>query len=97
MSFPCLQTVVDIATLAGATGIALGQDTGALFATCLLYLHHTLCTCVTACLQTVVDIATLTGAAGIALGQDTGALFANDDALAASLDAASRRAGALAS
>lgn len=48
-------------------------------------------------LQTVVDIATLTGAAGIALGQDTGALFANDDALAASLDAASRRAGALAS
>ncbi|WIA22459.1 hypothetical protein OEZ85_004757 [Tetradesmus obliquus] len=42
---------------------------------------------------TVVDIATLTGAAGIALGQDTGALFANDDALAASLDAASRRAG----
>ncbi|KAI8465780.1 MAG: peptidase M17, leucyl aminopeptidase [Monoraphidium minutum] len=43
--------------------------------------------------QVIVDIATLTGAAGVALGQDTGALFSNDDGLAASLDAASRKTG----
>lgn len=28
----CVQSVVDIATLTGAAGIALGQDTGAMFA-----------------------------------------------------------------
>jgi hypothetical protein len=32
--YSALQTVIDIATLTGAAGIALGQDTGALFANC---------------------------------------------------------------
>ncbi|CAI9409430.1 leucyl aminopeptidase [Nocardioides sp. T2.26MG-1] len=41
----------------------------------------------------VVDVATLTGAMKVALGQQVGGFFANDDALAASLQAAAERAG----
>jgi leucyl aminopeptidase len=41
----------------------------------------------------VVDVATLTGAVKVALGQQVGGLFANDDTLAAALDAAGARAG----
>ena len=39
----------------------------------------------------IVDFATLTGAARVALGPDLPAMFANDDALAAELEAAARR------
>lgn len=50
-----LQTVVDIATLTGAAGVALGQDTAALFAN-------------TDCLAAAVDGASrLTGASGLPL------------------------------
>ncbi len=41
----------------------------------------------------LIDVATLTGAMKVALGQSVGGLFANDDALAASLDAAGARSG----
>ncbi len=41
----------------------------------------------------VVDIATLTGAGKVALGMTLGALFANDESLAAELDAAGTAAG----
>ena len=41
--------------------------------------------------ELILDFATLTGAARIALGPDLPALFANDDELAADLEAASRR------
>ena len=41
--------------------------------------------------ELIIDFATLTGAARIALGPDLPALFANDDDLAADLEAASRR------
>ena len=41
----------------------------------------------------IVDVATLTGAAKVALGNDIGALFANDDDLAARVEAAGRAAG----
>ena len=39
----------------------------------------------------IVDVATLTGAMKVALGQQTGGFFANDDGLAARLDAAGAR------
>jgi leucyl aminopeptidase len=42
---------------------------------------------------TVVDLATLTGAMIISLGNEYGGLFANDDALAANLDAAGKTSG----
>lgn len=41
----------------------------------------------------LVDIATLTGGIKVALGQHVGGLFANDDGLAARLDASGARAG----
>lgn len=41
----------------------------------------------------VVDVATLTGSIQIALGSKIGGLFCNDEALAAELEAAARRAG----
>ena len=41
----------------------------------------------------LVDIATLTGAMKVALGEHVAGLFANDDALAAQLDAAGARSG----
>lgn len=41
----------------------------------------------------IVDIATLTGAIKVALGQELGGLFANNDQLAAALDAAGAEAG----
>ena len=41
----------------------------------------------------VIDFATLTGAARVALGPDLPAMFANDDALAADLESASRTVG----
>ena len=41
----------------------------------------------------LVDVATLTGAIKVALGQRIGGFFANDDALAAHLDAAGAAAG----
>ena len=40
--------------------------------------------------ELIIDFATLTGAARVALGPDLPALFANDDALAADLDAAGK-------
>ena len=42
--------------------------------------------------ELILDFATLTGAARIALGPDLPAMFANDDALAAALEGASREA-----
>jgi leucyl aminopeptidase len=41
----------------------------------------------------IIDVATLTGAQSIALGDEVGALYASNDALAASLVAASERSG----
>lgn len=41
----------------------------------------------------MVDIATLTGGIGVALGKGHSGLFSNDDALAATVDAAGRRRG----
>jgi leucyl aminopeptidase len=41
----------------------------------------------------IIDVATLTGAQSIALGDEVGALYASNDALAASLEAASERSG----
>lgn len=43
--------------------------------------------------RTIVDLATLTGAMIISLGHEYGGLFANDDALAANLDAAGKTSG----
>ncbi len=43
--------------------------------------------------EAVVDVATLTGAVKVALGTDTFGFFANDDKLAAQLDAAAQVAG----
>jgi leucyl aminopeptidase len=41
--------------------------------------------------ELIIDFATLTGAARVALGPDLPAIFANDDELAASIEAAARR------
>jgi leucyl aminopeptidase len=41
----------------------------------------------------IVDLATLTGACVVALGDQIAGLFSNDDTLAATLDAAGKRAG----
>ncbi|CAH0497524.1 leucyl aminopeptidase [Novosphingobium sp. CECT 9465] len=43
--------------------------------------------------KTVIDLATLTGAIIISLGHEYGGMFSNDDALAASLDAAGKGSG----
>ncbi len=43
--------------------------------------------------KTVIDLATLTGAIIVSLGHEYGGMFANDDALAASLDAAGKTCG----
>ncbi|KPF92217.1 aminopeptidase [Novosphingobium sp. AAP83] len=42
---------------------------------------------------TIIDLATLTGAIIVSLGSEYGGMFANDDALAASLDAAGKTCG----
>ena len=43
--------------------------------------------------KTVIDLATLTGAIIVSLGHEYGGMFSNDDALAASLDAAGKGSG----
>lgn len=43
--------------------------------------------------KTIIDLATLTGAMIISLGHEYGGMFANDDALAAKLDAAGKASG----